>query len=450
MVAVLEPGVERMAPAGAMPSLVTPRGITHTSDPPAGGDSVDRDRCPGGSVFQEKCGHGNWRWIWKPCDKWTCDVCREDKLFGELVPELLKALDEARRQRVTLKLLTLTWRGSSLGAQATPEGAERRRLDQQHLIQWLKRRGYLPQKGEVFYLRVAELHKRGTIHLHLYVVMPYVAHVELKEAWRTITGGSFIIDVQPVYLRCPRCWVKGQTRREKRRRCITPWPGNGKCSDCGFGAFVGLNTLARGIAVEAGKYLAKDGSEGVKKKLTRSGSTHQHCPDCDARLVHPVLEWQVSRFVPYSLVEIRYTGKKWHVLREYLGAAVDIKPVRDLENWFCPECSCPVEHPVVRATGWARFRSELQQAGVDQEGKSFCDACEDEHGYTYVGTRVAVEADFSGLELVIAVNGGRGVGWVRAGGQPCCCWGDQLMWEQSQGDAQVGLGDLAGLTWAEP
>jgi len=30
--------------------------------------------------------------VWKPCDKWTCDICREHKLFGELVPEILKAL----------------------------------------------------------------------------------------------------------------------------------------------------------------------------------------------------------------------------------------------------------------------------------------------------------------------------------------------------------------------
>jgi len=394
-----------MEPVGSMLSLVTPRGISHTSK-----SGAEPERCPGGSVFQERCGHGNWRWIWKPCDKWTCDVCREDKLFGELVPELLKALDEARRQRVTLKLLTLTWRGSSLGAQATSEGAERRRLDQQHLVQWFKRQGYLPKKGEVFYLRVAELHKRGTIHLHLYVIMPYVAHLELKEAWRTITGGSFIIDVQPVYVRCPRCWVKGQTRREKRRRCITPWPGSGKCSDCGYGAFVGFNVLARGIAVEAGKYLAKDGSEGVKKKLTRSGSVRRFCSGCDGRLKLP----------------------------------------EGLTVWWCPACEKLDADPVVRATGWARFRYELEQAGADQEGKSSCDDCEDEHGYTYVGTRVAVEADYSGLELMIAMNSGRGVGWVRAGGQPCCCWGDQLLWEQSQGEAGVGLGDLAGLTWAVP
>jgi len=43
-----------------------------------------------------------------------------------------------------------------------------------------------------------------------------------------------------------------------------------------------FKALARGIAVEAGKYLAKDGSEGVKKKLTRSGSVKRFCSRCDA------------------------------------------------------------------------------------------------------------------------------------------------------------------------
>jgi len=420
-----------MEPVGSMLSLVTPLGYRTQDDGPA---------CMAGSVFQELCGHGNWRWIWKPCDKWTCDICRQHKLFGELVPEILKALAEARRQRVTLKLLTLTWQGRTLGAQPTAEGAERRRLDLQHLIQWFKRQGYLPKEGEVFYLRVAEAHRSGKVHLHLYIVLPFVPHVALKEAWRTITGvmwkvvggyratdiewsgkgwevvggprthiewvgraGSYIIDLQAVYLKCPDCWVKGQTRSEKKRRSIVPWPGSGKCSDCGF-TLRDPQQLARGIAVEAGKYLAKDGSEGVKKKLTRSGSVKRSCSRC--------------------------------------GELMCQKDVQ-LGMFLCSSCEQFDVDPVVVATGWARFRYEVEQASAGQRGKSFCDKCEDEHGYVYVGTQSELLTQYPGFEAVLAFSGGRGMGYVPVGGGRCSCWGDKLAWMRSRFVASHGLGDLA-------
>jgi len=433
------PGME---PEGLHAFPGYPPGVSHTSDvsEPA---TAQRDICMAGTVFQEVCGHGNWRWIWTPCDKWTCDICRQTKLFGELVPEIVKALAEARRQRFTLKLLTLTWQGQTLGAQPTPEGATRRGLDQQHLVQWLKRQGYLP-KGEVYYLRVAETHRSGKVHLHLYMVLRFVPHALLKEAWRIITGGSYIIDLQAVYLKCPHCWVKGQTRTEKKRRSIVPWPSpRGKCSDCGY-VIHDAGQLARGIAVEAGKYLAKDGTEGVKKKLTRSGSTCRYCPDCDVPLVHPFLEWRPRRFVSFPMADIRYSERfeGWRVLREYLGPAVDIRLVRDVNVWRCPDCGCVVDCPVVRATGWARFRYEVEQEQGGQAGKSFCDDCEDEHAYTYVGTQLELLRDYPGLETVIGFNGGRGMGWVPVGGAPCLCWGQDLAWMRSRFTAGHGLGDL--------
>jgi len=385
-----------MAATAAMPSLVTPKGVGYRTQD-------DGPVCMAGSVFQELCGHGNWRWVWKPCDKWTCDICREQKLFGELVPELVKALAEARRQRVTLKLNTLTWQGRALGAQPTPEGAERRRLDLQHLIQWFKRQGYLSKKGEVFDLRVAETHRSGKVHLHLYMVLPFVSHAELKEEWRRITGGSFVIDLQAVYLKCPRCWVKGQTRAEKKRRSIVPWPGKGKCSDCGY-TIHDSKQLARGIAVEAGKYLAKDGTEGVKKKLTRSGSVKRFCSRCDA-----------------------------------LMRQADV----ELGMYWCRSCEQFDVDPVVRATGWARFKCEVEQEREEQRGKSFCDDCGDEHAYTYVGTQLELLVQYSGFETVLAFSGGRGVGFVPVDGGPCFCWGDKLVWMRSRFVARRGLGDLA-------
>jgi len=394
----------RMAATAAMPSLVTPEGLGYrTQDVKAEASGDDGPVCMAGSVFQEVCGHGNWRWIWKPCDKWTCDICREHKLFGELVPEILKALAEARRQRVTLKLLTLTWQAQTLGAQPTSEGAERRRLDEQHLIQWFKRHGYLPKKGEVFYLRVAETHRSGKVHLHLYLVTPFVDHAELKAAWRTITGGSYIIDLQTVYLKCPNCWVRGQTRAEKHRRSITPWPGSGKCSDCGY-SIADPKRLARSIAVEAGKYLAKDGTEGVKKKLTRSGSVKRYCSRCNA------------------------------LMRQ-----------ADMESgmYLCQVCERFDADPVVHATGWARFRYEVEQERAEQRGKGFCDDCEDEHGYTYVGTQLELLVQYSGFEAVLAFNGGRGMGFASVNGAPCLCWGENVVWESSRFMADHGLGDLA-------
>jgi len=386
-----------MAATAAMPSLVTPEG---------GGYRTQNDGpvCMAGSIFQEVCAHGNWRFTWAPCDKWTCDICREHKLFGELVPELLKALAEARRQRVTLKLLTITWQGESLGAQPTSEGADRRRLDLQHLIQWFKRQGYLSKKGEVFYLRVAEIHRSGKVHLHLYMVLPFVPHAALKEEWRRITGGSFVIDLQAVYLKCPNCWVKGQTRAEKKRRSIVPWPGSGKCSDCGYTLQRDSKQLPRGIAVEAGKYLAKDGAEGVRKKLTRSGSVKRFCSRCDA---------------PMRQADV------------------------ELGMYRCRSCEQFDADPAVVATGWARFKYEVEQERAEQRGKSWCDDCEDEHGYTYVGTQLELLVQYPGFETVLAFSGGRGMGFAPVDGGPCLCWGEKLDWVSSRFTAGHGLGDLA-------
>ena len=374
---------------GRMPSLVTPWDNAHklcpdctTTDAEAEGTEF----CMGGSVFQEVCGHGNWRWIRKPCDKWTCEICRRSKLFGQLVPEIVKALQEARRQRVTLKLTTLTWQGSALGAQPTKEGAERRRLDEQHLIQWLKRQGYLGP-GETFYLRVAETHRSGKVHLHLYIILPFVPHKKLKAFWRKNTGGSRVIDVQPVYLKCPRCWVKGQTRQEKHTRRIVPWPGSGKCATCGY-TLNDFDALARGIAIEAGKYLAKDGAEGVRKKLTRSGSIKQFCSRCDTHI-----------------------------------------KVKD--NGVCPSCEARDRTPVERGTGWARFKLEVKQDQAEQWGTSWCLGCGEDHKYVFVGIQSKLKLEYPGVEDIAAFNAGRGWAWMPSGGSRCACWGGSLEWSVS-------------------
>ena len=77
------------------------------------------------------------------------------------------ALELAKERCQTLKFLTLTACDGYLGGEPTTEGANRRRLDYQHLAQWVRRDG-----GVFEYLKVAELTKRGRVHTHALVIMP--------------------------------------------------------------------------------------------------------------------------------------------------------------------------------------------------------------------------------------------------------------------------------------
>ena len=67
-----------------------------------------RKSCPDGYCFQELCSDGNWRWRWVPCEKWSCDPCREYRIQQELVPEIIEALKWAKESGVTLKHIVLT------------------------------------------------------------------------------------------------------------------------------------------------------------------------------------------------------------------------------------------------------------------------------------------------------------------------------------------------------
>ena len=120
---------------------------------------------------------------------------------------------------------------------------------------------------------------------------------------------------------------------------ITPWPGTGRCNNCGFKPEGDVFwDIAGAVAQEAGKYLGKDGgAEGVVKKLTRSGGTHRCCPECDARLVHRT---------PHKLM------------------------------CWCPKCARLVVEPVVKVTGW----QEIRRRALAQKLKSrLCSECGDEH-----------------------------------------------------------------------
>lgn len=237
-----------------------------------------RKPCPSSQVFQERCGHGNWRWRRVPCDKWACEPCGVWRLENELVPEIGKAFEWAQSLGQTLKHLVLTYQADDLGAQPTKEGANRRRLDVAHLAQWFRRRG---QPFE--YLRVAETHKSGMIHLHLLAVMPYVKQSDLSAKWADFARGSFRVFIQAVGIRCPHCWPgRGASQERKRRSMIIPPPGKARCANCGYAPDWGLaeswGEAARACAWEAAKYLTKEaGAAGVVKKLTRSAGWRANC-----------------------------------------------------------------------------------------------------------------------------------------------------------------------------
>ena len=209
--------------------------------------------CGNGHVFREVCDHGRWRWKWAPCNRWRCEACQRRRIATELVPEIRAAVAESAQAGQTLKLLTLTYRKGDLGAEATQAGARRRSLDLAHLAQYVRR----DRKSVFEYLRAPEEHRSGAVHLHLVVMMPYVAQAELSARWQRFARGSFRVDIRPVYMRCPRCWPgRGASEARRKRSSIVPWPGNASCPNCGY-CPADAEEVVRGVAWEAGKYVAK-------------------------------------------------------------------------------------------------------------------------------------------------------------------------------------------------
>ena len=58
-----------------------------------------------------------------------------------MIPDIQMALELAKERCQTLKFLTLTACDGYLGGKPTTEGTNRRRLDFQHLAQWVRRDG---------------------------------------------------------------------------------------------------------------------------------------------------------------------------------------------------------------------------------------------------------------------------------------------------------------------
>ena len=264
-----------------------------------------RKGCPDGYCFQEKCSDGNWRWRWVPCEKWSCEPCREYRIKQELVPEIIEALKWASSLGLTLKFLTLTGAADDILTEASPEGAEARRLHLQHFKQSMTR------KGKTFeYLRVAESHKSGRVHLHLVVVMPYIAQRELQKRW------GFRVDIGSLGLKCPKCYPgRGATRKARKRSMIVPPPGKGSCSNCGhtveWNNPYNWAAVAEVVALEMSKYLTKEASmAGVRKRMNRSRAWGDRCqfkPEKKAVPCSECADEHAFSFVgPSNRIELEY------------------------------------------------------------------------------------------------------------------------------------------------
>ncbi len=244
--------------------------------------------CPASPYFQERCGHNGWKWRRRPCAKWSCQPCRDYRVKTELVPEISRALSYSWAiGKDALKFLTLTVPPDAVAGHATPDGAKAMRLRLQHYVQAQRR------KGRVFeYLRVAETHKSGQIHLHLIVYCPYIPQREIEQDW------GALVFVSAVGLRCPRCYPgRDASAKDKRASTIVPPPGRGACPTCGYTVDWSIDAgniqaVAEIAALEMSKYLTKEsGMEGIRKKMNRSRGWAKlfqvkpdkmpaHCDDC--------------------------------------------------------------------------------------------------------------------------------------------------------------------------
>ena len=236
-------------------------------------------KCQAGRILQVETACGSWRYLWMPCNKWSCQKCSYYRLHHELKPEIAEALQWARELGETAKFLTFTWRRGTPGAMPTSEGAKLRTLNLQHIVQWMRRR-----YGIFEYLRISESHKSGAVHLHMVAVSAYIPQALLSIRWEKETQGSRIVDVEAIGMPCPRCWPGHHApRKEKRASMIVPPPGRGECRRCGYSPDWSLqepwDEVSHRASQEIAKYLTKatPGTIGTRKCMNRSRAWGKRC-----------------------------------------------------------------------------------------------------------------------------------------------------------------------------
>lgn len=362
-----------MAHGGAMPSLDSgPTANAHKEQPSISAPTGAAQLCPKRFLLWEKCGHGNSRFVWVGCGSPRCEVCLEQYIQRELVLEIKCALRWCRVRHRTLKFVTLTFQRDNPAAMATPEGAELRRKHLARLIQKMRR-----QKIDVEYLRTIESHKSGRIHMHLLLTFRYFDQRKLSDWWRAETGDSGIVWITAVFMKCPSCWDRSLSAKEKAKAQIVGGTAKNRCRRCGYRP-ESIEDVAHQAALEIGKYLAKDfaDSPGVKV-LTRS--------------------------------------RGW---LEFKREAEEMLKAEKAEKADCFCCGVVHEHTVI-------IREDHR--GVDL-GRSWA--------WRFDPEELAVDGLASALWGVVdaGFGDGRGVGFVPPKGEPCLCWGDSIHWVACLGD----------------
>jgi hypothetical protein len=115
------------------------------------------------------------------CKKWSCFSCAKINYYK--VDYLLSAGNPER-------FITLTRAGDT---------TERIRLNLQHLIQSLRRKGYVFE-----YAAIVELHRNGQAHLHLLQRGDFIPQRVLSKIWHICTSkgyqgkGSSIVDIRSI------------------------------------------------------------------------------------------------------------------------------------------------------------------------------------------------------------------------------------------------------------
>jgi len=239
-----------------------------------------RPKCNRQYLVESSCGHGNTFWWAKDCGSWRCQACTAWRIETEIEPEIQRAMDWARERGETLKFMTLTWRSSDQGAQPTPAGQRRRKLDRQHLIQAIRR-----DRKEFFeFMRVPEQHRSGKVHEHWLVVAGYLDGDDLQAQWQKHTrGSSFNVKVNAVAMPCPRCWPGRLAPQEQKAKSrIIPPPGKGECGLCGYSPDWATpeawDSVKHHVASEMAKYLVKTAESGFSRKLlSRSKGWRERC-----------------------------------------------------------------------------------------------------------------------------------------------------------------------------
>ena len=154
----------------------------------------------------------------RPVGSWSCEPCRNRRGIEEIVPEVAAALRMARKLRVTLKPVVITWPGDSLAAEDSPAGAAARAKHIAALWQMLRKKNKFAH-----WLKVAESHKSGRIHFHFLVIMPGVSR-DLVAFWEKLTGANQLW-IESTFLKCPNCWQDEIRANRQQNRKIVPGQG---------------------------------------------------------------------------------------------------------------------------------------------------------------------------------------------------------------------------------